>query len=84
MRTDWNEDFMNGLKFIRRFAERYQVIGPITLRLTFVNQHDSEYFKAGLKMDCKEMFYDFNIQSQFNLDKFEMMGFHVEIEHWKR
>lgn len=84
MRTNWNEDFMNGLKLIRRFAERYQVIGPITLNLKFANQHDSEYFKAGLKMDCKELFYDLNTQSQFSIDKFEMMGFHVEIEHQKR
>jgi hypothetical protein len=84
MRTDWNDDFVNGLQFIRRFADRYHVIGPMTMKLTFANQRDSEHFKAGLKMDCKEIFYDLNMQSKFNIDKFEMMGFHVEIEHWKR
>jgi hypothetical protein len=83
MRTDWNEDFMKGLKFIRRFAERYQVLGPITLNLTFTNEHDSEYFKAGLRMDCKELLYDLKMQSEYNIDKFEMLSFHVQIEHFK-
>lgn len=83
MRTDWNDDFINGLMFIRRFAERYQVIGPITLNLKFANQRDSEYFKAGLKMDCRELFYDLKILQSSNLDKFKMCGMKVEIEHWK-